>query len=206
MKSGIYQIRNVLNSHAYVGSAVNLSRRWGEHKSELNRVVHCNDHLQHAWNKYGTAAFVFELLEYTEPQRLIRQEQYWMDKLDVIKNGYNMRPMAGSQLGMKRSAETRAKISVVARNRTFSTVTRAKMSASQKGRKFSAETRAKISAALRGRKFSSEHRRKIAIAGKGRAISSETKAKMSASRKGRVVSAETRAKISKALKKRGVNG
>jgi hypothetical protein len=62
-KCGIYSITNTVNGHRYVGASVDMCKRWGHHKMRLRRGQHHSGHLQHAWNKHGDAAFVFEGLE-----------------------------------------------------------------------------------------------------------------------------------------------
>lgn len=65
--SGVYEIRNALNNKRYIGSSINIYRRWRDHKRMLNLSVHPNKHLQSAWNKYGEKHFVFKILETCEP-------------------------------------------------------------------------------------------------------------------------------------------
>ena len=36
-RSGIYEIRNVLNNKVYIGSSVDIPERWNEHKRELSK-------------------------------------------------------------------------------------------------------------------------------------------------------------------------
>ena len=62
-KSGIYQIRNLVNGKVYVGSAVNLQHRRREHRSDLRNGNHHSIKLQRAYNKYGESSFAFEILE-----------------------------------------------------------------------------------------------------------------------------------------------
>jgi hypothetical protein len=54
---GVYGILNTLTSRIYVGSSVNVSRRWNAHRWELETGRHINKHLQRAWDKYGIDAF-----------------------------------------------------------------------------------------------------------------------------------------------------
>lgn len=111
-QSGIYKIVNVKNSKCYVGSAVNIKRRWTEHKSYLRGNKHHSKHLQRAFDIYGEDSFLFEIVELVEPQFLIEREQHWIDILSAYgKNGYNANPKAHSSLGIIRSSETREKIS-----------------------------------------------------------------------------------------------
>ena len=78
-KSGIYQIRNLVNGKVYVGSAVNLQHRRREHRSDLRNGTHHSIKLQRAYNKYGESSFAFEILEYVEDRnQLIEREQYYI--------------------------------------------------------------------------------------------------------------------------------
>lgn len=43
--SGIYLITNTVNGKQYIGSAVNILRRWDEHRCRLNEWSHANEHL-----------------------------------------------------------------------------------------------------------------------------------------------------------------
>jgi predicted XRE-type DNA-binding protein len=108
MNSGIYFIRNIVNDKFYIGSAVNFDSRWSRHKHDLKNDTHHCTHLQHAWNKYGEQAFLFEKYEYVETDKLIKIEQTYLDKYyDYGLNCYNTCPTAGSWLGMKHSEENK---------------------------------------------------------------------------------------------------
>ncbi|MBS1787873.1 MAG: GIY-YIG nuclease family protein [Acidobacteria bacterium] len=98
LPSGVYQIRCKITQKIYVGSAVNLSQRWGKHKMTLRRGTHRNSHLQKAWDKYGESAFEFEVLEYATRSELLLVEQKWIDKTRCTerKVGFNLYPIAGS--------------------------------------------------------------------------------------------------------------
>ena len=94
-KSGIYAIENTVNGKIYVGSAVNLGRRFKDHRVHLNQGKHHSLKLQRAWNKYGAAVFVFKILEAIKNHNeLVLREQYWIDTLDVLGDfGYNICPV-----------------------------------------------------------------------------------------------------------------
>ena len=62
-RSGIYTITNIANGHRYVGSAVDMGRRWSQHKGSLLSNRHHSIYLQRAWNKHGENTFEFEVLE-----------------------------------------------------------------------------------------------------------------------------------------------
>jgi hypothetical protein len=97
-KSGIYQIRNLNNNKKYIGSSVNILRRFNEHKSRLNRKIHKNIHLQRAFNKHGINCFVYEVLCYCTEEHLLGIEQYY---LNVLNPEYNICKIAYSTLGTK---------------------------------------------------------------------------------------------------------
>lgn len=209
MKSGIYQIKNLITGKVYVGSALNLRQRWAEHQSTANRGIHRNRKLQAAWNKYGRDAFEFSILLYCEPHNLILYEQIVIDALDVIKLGYNLSPKAGSSLGVKLTDSARAKISEVKRGFKHTEETKAKMSVAQKGNKYALgwkhtdETKAKLSTQRignkinLGRKQTPEHIAKVAAKNTGRKrapTSDETRKKISVANSGRKQTPEQIAK------------
>ena len=93
-KSGIYQIRNLINGKVYIGSSVNLHVRALAHFNSLKRNAHENQKLQRAYNKYGLDKLVFEVLEYVEKDTLLEREQYYIDTLNAVNEGYNICPVA----------------------------------------------------------------------------------------------------------------
>lgn len=59
---GIYTVTNTVSGTVYVGQAMNIRKRWEAHRSTLDNGKHRNGYLQRAWNKYGAAAFRFEVI------------------------------------------------------------------------------------------------------------------------------------------------
>jgi len=59
---GIYTVTNGVSGTVYVGQARNIRKRWEVHRSTLEGGKHRNGYLQRAWNKYGPAAFRFEVV------------------------------------------------------------------------------------------------------------------------------------------------
>ena len=51
MTIGIYEIYNIKNHKRYIGSSINIERRWSEHLRSLNSNTHHSIKLQRAWNK-----------------------------------------------------------------------------------------------------------------------------------------------------------
>ena len=61
MITGTYKIRNIVNNKIYVGSAVDIKKRWRDHKWYLKENKHHNPHLQSSYNKYGKQNFEFSI-------------------------------------------------------------------------------------------------------------------------------------------------
>lgn len=101
-KSGIYKITNSINLKIYVGSAINLYKRFIGHKNQFVTNKH-NDRFQNFVNKYGIDTLSFCLIEYCDKDMLIEREQYWIDHYQSYKSklGYNVSKTAGSTLGCK---------------------------------------------------------------------------------------------------------
>lgn len=208
--SGIYAIRHLSSGKMYIGSAVNIVWRWQLHRNSLNRGDHHSRYLQRAWDKYGSDAFVWEILEVVfRPVNLIYVEQEYLNRYKPWKRewGYNISPTAGSSLGVKRSDEFRAKVSAGQQGRKQSPETRAKISVGVKNR--SPEIVARIAAANRGKKQPPEAIAKTAAAHRGKEKSPEHRAKISATlqgrNKGQPKSEETRARMSAAQQLRSTD-
>lgn len=183
MAAGIYSITNTLNGHKYIGSAISVSRRWKGHINHLNANTHHSAHLQSAWNKYGADCFEFTVLERCEKERLIEREQFYIDLEQPV---YNMSPTAGSSLGIKRSEETRRRLSEAKKGKPsprkgvkLSEETRAKISEAQIGRKHTDETRAKMRASSRHTPPTEEHKAKLSELFTGKPLSEEHCKKLS---------------------------
>lgn len=122
MSSGVYQILNLITGDDYVGSAVDLKKRARRHWRRLVRGTHVNQHLQNAFNKYGAAAFRFEVLEICESAQCEIYEQFYLDKLQPA---YNICRTAGSSLGRPVNEETRARIGAAHKGKKYTKETRA---------------------------------------------------------------------------------
>lgn len=199
MTSGVYTITNMINGKRYIGSAARIDARFRQHLKALRRGVHHSVKLRRAWEKYGSAAFAFDVLEYVEPAQLLSAEQRWIDYFQAATHsGYNVCKTAGSHLGMECSAETRNKLAVAGRGRRHTPEALAKM----RGRVCSVETRARMGVARRGQRRSVEARARMSAARKGHQHSPETKAKIAAAMRGRRLSPETRSRMS--IAQRGI--
>ena len=90
-KSGIYQIRNLVNDKRYIGQSINLHKRKSDHFSSLKNDKHANYHLQNSYNKHGKQNFIFETLLYCEPFQLTDYEQFFVDRYKDLGLLYNSR-------------------------------------------------------------------------------------------------------------------
>jgi group I intron endonuclease len=156
---GVYLLTNTVTGVVYVGSAVDLLKRWLTHKSDLVHGKHHNPRLQASWQKHGPEAFTYTVLEMVPDGRnrisLLAAEQRWLDyyRVGTDESTYNAMTVAGSHLGRKRSDETRARLSAAATGRKHSPEVLAKLRAAKLGRKLSPEHIEKIAAKNRGRKL-----------------------------------------------------
>ena len=60
--TGVYKIEHTSTGRMYIGSAIQMDRRWSHHKWNLRKNNHPNKMLQNSWNKYGENAFIFDPL------------------------------------------------------------------------------------------------------------------------------------------------
>ena len=151
IKAGIYFIINLLNGMIYVGSSINLLKRWKEHLYSLDLNSHPNRHLQRAWNKYGSEVFQFTIVEIVEDiSKLLKIEQLWIDASNCCNRevGYNLNPTAGSLLGFRWPEGTNWQI-----GRKLSDDHKLNMSLSRKGFRHSEEAKLKMSISKIGNKL-----------------------------------------------------
>lgn len=144
---GIYAINRIGTDNFYVGQSINIWKRWIKHLQDLRTNRHSSVFLQRSFNKHGESAFEFSVLEAgTDPrdkQALTRAEQRWMDTLNSC---FNWAPAAGSNAGIKLSADTRAKMSLAHRGNKVNLG----RPSPRKGTKLSSETCQRISVAKKG--------------------------------------------------------
>ena len=155
IKGGIYAVLNLVNGKFYIGSAVNLRRRWTNHKSLLNSNKHYNIHLQRAWAKHGELNFIIVILEYTVD--LQSKEQHYIDTLAPT---YNILTTAYNSTGYKHTEEAVASFKA----RVVSDEVKAALSARLKDKKQDPDFVKHRTKSLKGKKRSEEIRAKMAKA------------------------------------------
>ena len=89
----IYKITNNLNNMVYIGSSIDVERRWRQHKeASINeKDHHYNYPLMIAFRQFGVDNFTFEIID-TLPdyQTMIKAEHNWIIKENcIVPNGYN---------------------------------------------------------------------------------------------------------------------
>ena len=183
MNTGIYKIEHVASGKKYIGQAVDIKRRLGEHKYSLKAKRAPSVKLQRAWDKYGENAFIFQTLLVCHASDLNMYEQIIMDHYDCVKNGYNILPTAGSCKGHKQTEEHKAKIGAANRGKSPSAEQRKKISETLKGRKIPRDVVEKGVKSRTGGKRTPEQRARMKEAAKKRGITPENRAKMVAGNK-----------------------
>lgn len=170
-QAGVYIIRHAPSGREYVGSSINLYKRFSKHRSDLRASRHHSPMLQNAWNAHDEGEFEFVVVELVSNDAdLLAIEQTWMDKHEPF---YNTCKVAGNRLGYRVSSETKAKVSAALLGKPKSAEHRRKMIEILKThvRPITDEHRAVLNAALLGVKKSprtQEHIAKIAAANTGK--------------------------------------
>jgi len=201
--AGIYAIKQISTGIQYIGSSVNISRRWNKHRSDLNSGKHHAPWLQRSWTKHGATDFEFLLLETVKTLDDLRErERVWLLKADVTFN--NMQ--ASNRCGVLTHGEqTRIQMATSQKIRfqknpmgPISDEQKMQISTAQKGKTVTAATREKQSIAAKKRCTSEIMREKGAKGLKNRIynpMSEDQKNKLSISHKGKTNSPEHREKI-----------
>lgn len=214
-QSGIYEIRCLVNGKVYIGSAVWIAKRWRHHREALRKGSHHSPTLQRAWNKYGEGAFEFSVLLLAPPERLIELEQAELDARRAAQpgQGFNVNPVAGSNLGRVFGPEfgekiRKAKLGTKLTPEQCAAISeRMKGNQHLRGHEHTAETLAKLRTARAGKKpalgmvHGPDARAAVSAAHKGKPLSDEHKRKISASHVGKKHSAEHTRNVARAQAK-----
>ena len=107
-KAGVYKIQSLIKpDRIYIGSAMNIPKRWSYHRVDLRNNRHGNDRLQNHFNKYGESDLQFSVLLECSKEQLITREQ---DFIDALNPYFNICRIAGSSLGRTSSEATKEKL------------------------------------------------------------------------------------------------
>ena len=78
MGCGIYKIENSVNNKIYIGSSIDINKRFYKHLWMLRKGIHDNIHLQNSFNQYGENSFNFSILEYCNISELVNRENFYI--------------------------------------------------------------------------------------------------------------------------------
>jgi group I intron endonuclease len=108
--SGIYKIQSIIKpERIYIGSAENINDRWACHLTGLKKHNHHSRKLQRHYDKYGLGDLQFSVLLGCDKDDLLKTEQYFIDSYNPY---FNICKIAGSNIGVKRSEETKNKLRI----------------------------------------------------------------------------------------------
>lgn len=150
----------------YIGQSVDTRARWAAHRRNLRKGEHKNPIMQRAFDKYGTDAFSFEVLGEcrNDAEALALAEKNCFDAQVVMTGSaslYNLcRETMVSVLGIKRTDETRRRMSEAAKKRAPMTQeVRDRISETKRarGQRPDAEHMDKLAELAKGRKLKPEH-------------------------------------------------
>lgn len=159
MKSGIYKIVNLITNKFYIGSSVDMIKRWHVHLTLLRHNKHKNPHLQHAFNKYGEISMQFQIVSIIENNEdMLKEEQRLIDKHFGNPNCYNLRNGVTELVGKKNPFY--GKYHTDGAKQKMSVIKKLKYSGEnhpQYGIPKSTETKKKISATRKGQHSGHKH-------------------------------------------------
>lgn len=178
----IYKITNKINNKCYIGQAQDIKTRFKNHRSNAFCKNPKNSNnlpkLYNAFRKYGLDNFKFDIISNDiENFQLDFFEKLYICLYNSTQNGYNITSGGNTQLGLKRSEETKRKISK-AKQGTLTSEKAREMAKMLTGIKRTQETKDKISKAITGIKRSQETKDKLSKLRQGKLLTDEVKHKL----------------------------
>lgn len=160
-KAGVYCWTHIESGKKYVGSSVDLYRRFMQYYN-IKYITRASKSslICRALLKYGYSSFHLDILEYCDPSVIIEREQYY---IDLLKPEYNILKVAGSLFGYKHTIESLQKMSEIARNRSEEIIAKLREAALGRTYTHTEEAKKKISKSMLGRKHSEETKEKLKI-------------------------------------------
>jgi len=100
---GIYLITQQTTGRQYVGSSVDIAKRFEDHKRRARRGNHHSGLFQQDWDAYGVDTLQCEVLELVEPVTALNAaEKHWIQRLQPVYNtgGPPCRPRVAVRMGV----------------------------------------------------------------------------------------------------------
>lgn len=92
VKTGIYKITHCMSGMSYVGQSNDIAARFKQHiKRGLGADTPTQNKLYPAMKKFGPEAFMFEILEECDRNKLDIREDYWQDFYKVKEFGFSIK-------------------------------------------------------------------------------------------------------------------
>lgn len=177
---GIYKITSP-SKRVYIGQSINIERRFKEYN-----YLRCKSQtiLYNSFLKYGVDKHEFEILCECEVLELNDKERFYQDLYSVVGiKGLNCSLTKSSDKSGKHSEISKLKMSQssigINKGIKRSIESKKRISDSLKGKKHSAERNAKKSILSKGKIISELSRSRMSASGKGRVFSLETRLKWS---------------------------
>lgn len=160
-KAGVYCWTHLESGKKYVGSSIDLYRRFMQYYNikYITRAAE-SSLICRALLKYGYSSFKLEILEYCDPSTIIEREQYY---IDLLKPEYNILQVAGSLFGYKHTPESLEKMREIALNRSDETKAKLREAALGKTYNHTEETKIKLRDAALGRNHSEDTKAKLKV-------------------------------------------
>jgi group I intron endonuclease len=197
----VYRIICLVNDKQYIGiTSRTLMKRWRAHVCDA-RTFDRQFALQRAIAAHGPVNFEIQAVEIMDDIELARsrERQLIAECGTLSPYGYNLTTGGDGAIGVRRSLESRAKISAILlalkiKRAPISEETRKRQRQSHLGKKATAETRQKMSAAHKGRPPSEA----TLAANRGRPVSAKCRERTAAANKARIWTDKARQKLREA--------
>ena len=94
-KSGVYRLVNKINGKGHIASSTYLTNSFDTYYSlDALRKVSGSIIIYRALLKYGYSNFSLDIIEYCEPNKLIKRKQYY---IDILKPEYNIKKVTSKR-------------------------------------------------------------------------------------------------------------
>lgn len=99
----------------------------------MKKHIHCNEHLQKAWNRYGENNFSFSILKICNVCELNDWESYYITLYQTLNYNYGYNIVPGGNINHKLSEDMKRKIGEGRKGKLHSEQTKERMSKTRQG-------------------------------------------------------------------------